>query len=177
MGLDITAYSNLKSIGRHVEFGEWCEDDDHITAYAYDSFPRSFRGIEVLGEHDHLLHGGCFIETEATETIGFRAGSYGGYNAWRQDLADQFNPVECQIEGGRPSMTEPDPDKPFYELIWFADNEGSIGPEAAKDLLEDFQTHAAAYIRPDLYEWYPHVYANWTRAFELAADGGLVRFH
>lgn len=133
MGLDITAYSNLKHVGKHVKDTElnegepggaddWCYYDGHVQAMAYDSFPQSFRGITVLGVKvagaSKFLDGGCYETTAETHTHGFRAGSYTGYNRWREDLQRQFNP-------GR------DPEKPFYELIWFADNEGTIGPEAA----------------------------------------------
>jgi hypothetical protein len=76
-------------------------------------------------------------------------------------LQEQFNPDLA-------------PDGPFYELIWFADNEGCIGPDAAKDLLADFREHEAAYVPPS--GWTAATYQDWTRAFELAADGGLVRF-
>lgn len=176
MGLDITAYSNLKHVGLHVELGDWCDDEEHIHAYAYDSFRQSFRGIPVLGTVNGFVHGGCYVTTDATESTDFRAGSYGGYNMWRQDLADQFNAVERGWDHG-PTMTEPDPAKPFYELIWFADNEGTIGPDAAKDLLEDFRTHASVYTLAESHGQYLEIYTNWTRAFELAADGGLVRFH
>jgi hypothetical protein len=48
VGLDITAYSNLKPVGKHTDEA-WCENEDHIYAFAYDSFPLSFRGIPVLG--------------------------------------------------------------------------------------------------------------------------------
>lgn len=181
MGLDITAYSKLIYIGEHEfdternegEPGPYCYYENHVQAYAYDAFPASFRGIPVLGQDNGCLRGGCFEYTDGTETHGFRPGSYGGYNAWRQDLAEQFNPAP--IIGMREGMREPDPDLPFYELIWFADNEGTIGPEAAKDLLADFRAHAEAY-RPRA-PWFGEVYADWTRAFELAADGGLVDFH
>lgn len=191
MGLDITAYSRLKHVGKHEkdpklnegQFGgldDWCYYDGHVQAFAYDCFPQSFRGIPILGDMvdgNKFLVGGCYEQTEDTQTLGFRAGSYGGYSAWRLDLASQFNPVEYGIETGRPTMSEPDPDKPFYELIWFADNEGSIGPEAAADLLADFREHADRYVKPEG-EWAtPTRYENWTRACELAADSGLIRFH
>lgn len=180
MGLDITAYSKLQHVGRHVEV--WCEDENHVAAFAYDSFPASFRGIPVLTTthgrwSSSFLDGGCYAITADTKVDGFHAGSYGGYNRWRRDLANQFNPYAGEeiAENGLRYPLEPDPEKPFYELIWFADNEGTIGPEAAADLLVDFQNHASAYS-PDLY-WMRALYADWTRAFELAADGGLVSFH
>jgi len=185
MGLDITAYSNLQHIGLHQfdleenegEPGPWCFDEDHVQAFAYDSFPRSFRGIPILaaptGFPAQFLFGGCFAMTEGTDVHRFHAGSYGGYNQWRSNLADQFNPAPVTA-GLRPSMAEPDPDRPFYELIWFADNEGSIGAKAAADLLEDFRTHEATY-RP---AWDGDTkYKAWMRACELAAQSGLIRFH
>lgn len=171
MGLDITAYSHLVAVGKHTE--KWCEDwEHHVEAYAYDCFPQSFLGIPVLTTESHsgegFLIGGCYAITEATETHDFRAGSYGGYNQWRADLQQQFNP-------------ERDPDGPFYELIWFADNEGCIGEIAAAELLADFRAHADRYesrVDPEWVSGYGRQkYADWTRAFELAAAGGLVKFH
>jgi hypothetical protein len=171
MGLDITAYSRLTAVGKHTD--DWCEDDDHVTAMAYDCFPQSYRGLPVLATEQHggtgFVMGGCYAITPETKTHGFRAGSYGGYNQWRADLQQQFNP-------------DREPDGPFYELIWFADNEGCIGPDAAADLLADFRQHAAAYApseHPDYFreKYFREKYQDWTRAFELAADGGLVSFH
>lgn len=170
MGLDITAYSRLKPVGKHTD--DWCEEsyDDnfnrvHVQAFAYSDFPQSFRGIPILGTKATFIQGGCFAVTEETKTHAFRAGSYGGYNHWRADLQKQFNPM--RNEAG-----------PFYELIWFADNEGCIGPDAAKDLLADFREHADRYDpgteHPD---YFRQKYQDWTTAFELAADGGLVDFH
>lgn len=172
MGLDITAYSRLEYLGQHAADG-WCVeehyDEDwnrtHIATYAYDSFPQSFRGIPVVGKRAvrdaTFLIGGCYEVTRATATHGFRAGSYTGYGRWREDLQQRFNP-------------ERDPDKPFYELIWFADNEGCIGPEASRDLLADFLLHFERYPAD---EGYLALYKHWLQAFKLAADGGLVEFH
>lgn len=167
MGLDITAYSNLLHLGRHT-LELWCEDESHISAYAYDAFGHSFRGIPVLGQPqingDRFIVGGCYERTPETEEHSFRAGSYGGYGQWREDLQRRFNPSR-------------DPDGPFYELIWFADNEGSIGPSAAECLLADFRAHAAAYAAAETSRWDREKYADWTNAFELAAQSGLVHFH
>jgi len=183
MGLDITAYSRLKHVGKHKKdpelnegepggLDDYCYYEDHVEAYAYDGFPQSFRGIPVIGTklvghgEREFLQGGCYSVTPETVTHRFHAGSYGGYNLWRADLQDQFNPQR-------------DSAGPFYELIWFADNEGSIGPEAAADLLADFREHAERY-KPgegEYESYFTAKYANWTRAFELAADSGLVHFH
>jgi hypothetical protein len=163
MGLAITAYSRLTHVGKHTD---WCEDyENHIQAFAYDSFPASFRGIPVLATRpiygSSFIEGGCYAPTAETQTHQFDAGSYGGYNRWRADLQAQFNPGTH-------------PDGPFYELIFFADNEGTIGPDAAKDLQADFEQHAASYRGED---WAQQKYADWLRACDLAADSGLIKFH
>lgn len=179
MGLDITAYSNLRYVG-------FCPDRDeddhgydpdtydttHVPAYAHDAFPHALMGIpnqriKPVGT-ETLIEAGCFEVTEKTETHRFRAGSYGGYNRWRADLAAEFNPFRAS---GPPS-----PEGPFYELIWFADNEGTIGELAATKLLGNFRQFEVEYAAShDEYD--VQRYRDWLRAFELAADGGLVNFH
>lgn len=179
MGLDIRAYSNLTYVGRHEE---WADEDEHYErhhqAYAYDAFPHALMGVpdvreETLGSGTKFLTGGCFEVTEKTESHGFRAGSYGGYSQWRNDLANRFNPYR---DGGPPS-----PEGPFYELLWFADNEGTICQLAAVNLLADFRQHEAAYrgwqYGTEPGDYFVEKYVDWMRAFELAADGGLVDFH
>lgn len=176
MGLDITAYSKLELVGKHTE--DWCDlYETHVQAFAYDSFPRSFRGIEVVGNRDSFIEGGCYAFTDGTETHAFRAGSYSGYGRWRNDLAAQFNPAPVTFGDRGPCMAEPDPNLPFYELIWFADNEGTIGPEAAADLLADFRAHATAYEPGASADYFRDKYTDWTRACELAANSGLISFH
>ena len=176
MGLDITAYSHLKHVGPHekdpaLNEGEpggpnaWCYYENHVEAFAYDCFPASYRGLPVLRTERGFVFGGCYETTEETKMHSFCAGSYGGYNRWREALAEQFNAP----------VGKPDPAKPFYELIWFSDNEGTIGPETAQDLLADFREHADVWRSP--FESHRDLYNDWLRAFELAADGGLVRFH
>lgn len=160
MGLDITAYNRLALVGRHV--ASWCEEDHHVQAFVYDAFPQSFDGVDVIAQEKGCLVGGCYALTDATQTHRFHAGSYSGYNDWRADLQAQFNP-------------DRHPDKPFYELIWFADNEGTIGPAAAARLLHDFHDHADHY--QPRHRGFAENYADWTRAAELAADSGLIHFH
>lgn len=178
MGLDITAYSHLQYVG----FCPDANEDDHeyepesfnrrhVMAYAYEAFPHALAGIpDVRTDHfrsgEQFLSAGCFALTDKTETHAFRAGSYSGYNQWRDHLRQQFNP-------------DTDPAGPFYELIWFADNEGTIGAAASALLLADFRDHASTYTPPasPSPEWWIETYTNWTRAFELAAADGLVDFH
>lgn len=193
MGLDITAYSQLAYIGRHDlddpdDGDQMCGgrfDSDwnrtHVPAYAYDSFPHALAGVPNQRTLTYptatFLDGGCFLVTGLTEEHRFRAGSYSGYNAWRRDLARQFNPYGPGV-GDHEDYGPPDPNEPFYELIWFADNEGVIATAAAANLLADFEQHAAEY-RPDgaWSDYFREAYADWTQACRLAANGGLIHFH
>ena len=167
MGLRIVAHSNLRPVGLHTD-NVWCDTEGHVVAFAYATFLHSFRGVPVLGTYSsrgEFINGGCYAFTDATVDHTFSAGSYKGYGEWRANLAQQFNP-------------ETHPELPFYDLIHFADNEGCIGPESAADLLADFQLYAHRYQPPvdDIFGWYPGLYAGFTRACELAAESGLIRF-
>lgn len=165
MGLDITAFSGAKLLPAHVNLGTWCEVEDHVQAYAYASFPRSFRGLadpdKVFGG---MIGGRCYDVSESKRHA-FRAGSYSGYGHWRARLSDTF-----KVNG---------PEDPFYELVHFADNEGCIGPEAAIDLYGDFVAHKDAWVAECGNEdtWHLPVYDDWTLACELAADNGFIEFH
>src|SRR5438874_13051293 len=98
MGLDITAYSRLKHIGKHEKnpelnegepggLDDWCYYENHIQAFAYESFPASYRGLPILRTARGFFEGGCYERTVQTRTHGFRAGPYTGYNRWRTHLA------------------------------------------------------------------------------------------
>jgi hypothetical protein len=178
MGLDITSYSHLAAVGFHEKNPElnegepggpkdWCFYDNHVTAMAYDAFPLSFLGLPVLERRqsggEGLLLGGCYETTDDTVTFGFRAGSYGGYNQWRARLQEKYNPDRKETE-------------PFFELIWFADNEGTIGSLAAQNLLADFEAYG-----PDAelgsVNRYDGPFYQFHKACKIAAEDGLIRFH
>ncbi|HVC76421.1 MAG TPA: hypothetical protein VND96_07885 [Candidatus Micrarchaeaceae archaeon] len=67
-------------------------------------------------------------------------------------------------------------DKPFFELIYFADTEGCIGPLAAADFAADFAHGRDTGVRVRLDEADQSLYEDWSRAFTLAGSGGLVCF-
>lgn len=174
MGLDITAYSHLKHVSNHQDLAdEYCEDEYHVTAYGYKGFDRSYRGLEGMDKEfgPGLVGGDCYTMTEGTERHRFRAGSYSGYGAFREALASLVGPSVADY------WQESDPDLPFYEIINFADNEGTIGPDAARDLLEDFRTHRDAFARTNSDSYWLETYDDWITALELASNDGLVDFH
>ena len=162
MGLDITAYRNARKVeGVEVDSDGYPKDYDRfdlITGseidYTEKNFPGRTSGI-VAGIY------------EAEDSFGFRAGSYGGYNSWRNQLA--------QVAGfrGDHDVWDNHSEGPFVELINFSDCEGIIGPKVSAKLAKDFADHADkagdGYFRDK--------YDEWRKAFEMASDGGYVDFH
>lgn len=152
MGLDVFSYSGLELVDADRDASD---DGGKVKFYIEDFFAERANDI---------VHEGVYrYET----TYHFRAGSYKGYNRWRNQLAimagfasddDAF-----QAYGG-----------PFWELIHFSDCQGVIGTEVAKKLANDFaQYEEQAKVIDD---YFYDRYADFKRAFELAANNGAVRF-
>lgn len=174
MGLDITAYEHATLLDDHKSPDDWCthaEDagDDHQQAYVYTPFVASAAGLELLVSERDITFGRCY-RLHGT-TLGFRAGSYSGYNRWRSQLIAAANQIAVDSAAT----------VPFTLLTNFADNEGWIGPIAAAELADQFERHAAAVKRhfgeASYSEYLIEKYDEWAAAFTLAAGTGVVRFH
>lgn len=185
MGLDITAYRKVTALEGAVfdHHGEpmmadgtdlWDVEFPWFTVYANDSFPG----------REHPLIDGKIMKAEGS--MGFRAGGYCWYSDWRDSLArlagwpqanssDEhgnrflFQLSACLASGG-----------PLWEWLCFSDCEGTIGSTAAKKILEEM---SAMNPRPEnfadenVYSNFMAKWEDWLLAFEMAADGGCVRFH
>src|SRR2546429_5108682 len=165
MGLDITAASKLELIPN--------------APADLDAFHVGVNDEEFTDRADGLASGLYRTGVE----LSFRAGSYSGYNVWREQLAelagypkrlhfsDHKPPEELHAAGAWEATHGP-----FWELINFSDCEGVIGAKTSAKLAQDFAEHQ---VKADAHadEWFRDLYAIWRRAFELASDGGAVDFH
>lgn len=170
MGLDITAYSKLEA-DPSIADGDQAYYEGAIWLYVEEG--REGRAEPLTGGA-YRCHG---------EQMGFRAGSYSGYNLWREYLAEMIGTTPKAIWNRRDETPKP-PVDPFVELIDFSDCEGVIGSKVAAKLAKDFATlahlvepFAKKITNSDNREWFVAKYNEWRKAFELAADGGAVRFH
>ena len=98
---------------------------------------------------------------------GFRAGSYSGYNQWRNQLANLVGTTDKRI------WENPVPG-PFVELINFSDCEGTIDSKTSAKLAKDFQEYQGEANIKD--EHFVQIYNHFRIAFECASDGGSVVF-
>lgn len=163
MGLDITAYRQIVLV-RPLAPNELPTEKE-----------RAFDRLHLLSPcHDFPDHADGVVRGlySATETFDFRAGSYSGYNRWRNDLARAVGLEADQVWRDFDRWKE----KPFAWLINFTDCEGVIGSTLSARLYDDFITHAdRAKDHPELDSY--EQYSNFTRAFAIASDGGAVEFH
>lgn len=174
MGLDITYYKNLKEIacvfdadGEPIDTKTGDPLEEYFQPHVNKDFPTRADGLK-----DKAVY-------EGEHVGGFRAGSYGGYNQWREQLAELagYAPAESGDRGIRfDAGAWAAGSGPFFELINFSDCEGVIGATISAKLAKDFaEFQSKADAHED--EWFKKLYAEWRTAFETAQQFGAVDFH
>lgn len=178
MGLDITYYQNVKQLDcvfdangepidpqtRQPLPGEWTQ------AYVNPDFASRADDIQDQAVYAYERDGR------------FRAGSYSGYNWWREKLAEfaGYKPTKVERHGKSEMRFDQgafEVEKgPFWELICFSDCEGVIGGSTCAKLSRDFEEHAARAATFDEERWQT-LYRLWAEAFSTASGGGFVAFH
>lgn len=160
MGLDITAYSGLKELR--------ARDDD------YDN--RSIENEVAFCINDAFPGRNCNIKKDVvysyTNSLDFRAGSYSGYNMFRERLSQiALLVLPAQVWNNWDTFES----LPFCEMINFSDCEGVIGTDICIKLAKDFQDFESKIQNED--EYFIEKYGQWKDAFKLASDNGAVEFH
>ncbi len=168
MGLDITGCRAIRKIGEYQEgvFGDFRKREIVLHPAIVEHVSKNWPG------HAAGLTAGLYA---CEETYAFRAGSYSGYNKWRDRLAalTGWGSADACWESFAESG-------PFLELINFADNEGFIGASVAAKLARDFADYRAAItnqLGPDERAEFLYAYEDWAKVITLAAQGGCVLFH
>lgn len=157
MGLDCTGYSKVKFIreatGPEDESGY---DEGLVKPYINPHYPAHAIGIQN-GWYDY------------DDSHDFRAGSYGSYNNWREELCELALGVTPGVVWNNPDAYV---DHDLYWLINFSDCEGVINAENSGRILRGLRE---LHDYGDLNSW--GVLDNWFTALELAADDGFITFH
>jgi hypothetical protein len=165
MGLDITAYKNVEFIEELADVEEYENKYDWQAKFDFVSrhqdFPDRLPPIRIQAVYKY------------EDNFGFRAGSYSGYNLWREQLSLMALGVMPEIVWKNASRYA---GQPFFELIHFSDCEGTMGTDVCKKLLKDFQVFQARANQNDD-PWFIEKYNDWLKAFEFAADNGYIDFH
>ena len=176
MGLDITAYERLELKAQDL-------DDEKAYDLVDELWDAGTQTITLHHSEDYIERSAPLVAPSAKglitvyvcsgEELDFRAGSYGGHNAFREWLCRLASIPEPRTQWAAPEKYA---GLPFFELVNFSDCEGVIGADAAAELAKDFAVYQAqANAAND--EWFTPLYAKWRRAFEIASKGGCVQFH
>lgn len=177
MGLDITAYRSINRLD--AVYDEDGEPIDPTTREPLDYAFKAYINSDFPGRADELVNHAVY---NAEDSVHLHAGSYGGYNAWREWLAQMAGYALGKYEqygGIRESYCVPcwnGATGPFSELINFSDCEGVIGCAVSTKLAADFAEFQAKADASDK-DLFRAKYAEWRSAFELAANNGAVQFH
>lgn len=169
-GLDISAYENLTIVKTPVLTSDGVPVEQNQIILSPSDFPERFQGLEVGRVYTFKSH------------FEFRAGSYSGYNHWRNELAKlagykqstyAFNgKIELRYDATVWNLKE----GPFWELINFSDAEGVIGPVVCKKIYNDFVFYANQ-AKQHAEDNFREAYDDWQKAFSMCADNGAIVFH
>ncbi len=176
MGLDIIAYSKLEP-----------KRDDRVAEVMDSLFIPQGEWVIEFQENEERprcqdMKPGTWHMTDETKSMDFRAGAYSTYNTFRRILANAILGVTPETVWENEDDFE---NSPFYEIINFSDCEGAFGPCDSEKLHHDFVNHEKQfkeYIIEEMgkydtdVEWYSRIYDNFTEAFKLAADDGVLIF-
>lgn len=191
MGLDITFYESVERIGDHAT--SWleggveknCYDLDHQRAVIWPE------GTFLCTQRDFDAEF-CYVGTGRTRSW---HASYGGYSIFRAALLSLVRPELLRTEnepwdsGYYPRLWQIQDDAefraiPFIELLDFADNEGTYGPEVAAKLLDDFKTWLPCAMEftfgdrwPAWQGHLPSMYEGYMAGLQLVGSDGLVDYH
>lgn len=173
MGLDITAYKNVK-----FDLPAENEDDDVIT---FSDYAESFQ-LQLGSLAGHTVRrytSECEEYEDYEDSYSFRAGSYGGYNTFRHWICQRANGVTAEsvwasIDGGYSSEAN----FVFGYLINFSDCDGYICKEIAEILYHEFVNNKDKVLgnTPEG-AYYHELYLDWLNAFDYARHNGYVAFH
>lgn len=182
MGLQIKAFERLTRL--KVAFDE---EDDPVDPKTGERLVYSLCVFVTMPDRAEGLEDQGFYKAE--NSMRFSAGSYGGYNYWRDALARMVGYAPAPIEV-IPADEVRFPyyhgaiaagSGPFFELIHFSDCHGTIGPVVSVKLARDFaewEERARQYeaANSNLAGFFFSQYQLWNKAFQMAANGGAVDF-
>ncbi len=135
MGVAIQGYVSKRRVDCDVPARMWCDRPEHSRLYNLRQFEKR-AGLIPLYADDEVARYGCFDLGEGRQIMRL---SYSGYNRWRAQLCRAVCDVAPETVW---DDIERFIDQPFYELVTFADNEGTLGGDTLKRLLAAFDEHA-----------------------------------
>ena len=159
MGVDCTAYERVTLV-RACTTNSLSDDDWDAISEAGDLF---LDNLPVFAARGDGMPEGIYHPTG--KTLGWSS-SYPGYGRFRQALCLAALHVEPEVVWDNYDTYAA---QPFAPLIYFADNEGFLGPETCKRLAADAEV-------PLDVPGYDDAWKRWQAMFKLAAGAGVITY-
>jgi hypothetical protein len=161
MGLDVTVYQNIQVLNpTNKEIEDM--DYDFIAFVIDDAFKPRIK---------NLIEDAFYSGDNVYDDISY---AYSYHSRFRNMLGILIGLKNSEWTDGEKLKPEMD----FFELLWFADNEGCIDWETSEKLYNDFkrnQEKANELFGYD--EDFIFNYERWTKAFYLGKEKGVIKFH
>lgn len=177
MGLDITAYKNIKKSEAKINDDGYAIDPATGAELANGVYFSTWLNPDFPGRADDIEDGAVYTYEDCT---GHGVG-YVSHFWWRDELAKMAGYAVAELDTGVTKernhfggACQAD-SGPFFELINFSDSEGIIGTEVSKKLAADFAKFEGN--SKGMGERFTTLYQLWQSAFEMASENGCVRFH
>ena len=156
MGLSIRVYNNLKIADKN--------QDNSFEIYVIDeSWKNKVKNFE---------YGKSYTGDLINDSLSY---PYYSHNRFREALIRLIQREDLLDAEGRIKWNELPSDLPFIDLIDFADNEGCLDYEVAKNLFEDFEQwklDAEKYLS----EYELEIYKKWKQICKDASNNGVIVF-
>ena len=156
MGLAVRVYKNIKQTDNEEEcdFEAFVIDDD---------WKHKIKNLE---------EGKFYVGECVDRSISY---PYSAHSRFRESLIKLIGREDLLKADGTIDWQNLPSDIPFYDLIWFADNEGCIDWETSERIYKDFkawETEADEFYS----EFQIGKYKEWLNVFDLGRQGGVVVF-
>ena len=180
MALTVNVHRTATRLDEHTcDDMDACREAGHHWLFADLGFEASLRGLEPItvgktpwpGIGEYVAGAGWFKVSAPDWGANYPNYPYGAHSAFRDALAMLVLGVSAETVWADPGAYR---DRPFFELIQFADNEGNIGPLACADLAADFAEHKRDAVGCDLA--FQDDYRRWSDACHAAAGTGVLDF-
>lgn len=168
VGLDITAYRNLRALPHDLQLQINNSDDRHDTACQHNAFI-PYDHPNFPGRIGRLSNKTAYWFDRTRVEFGL---SYGYYDRFRTELARMVGIASLERWWACPVVPA---SMPFGEMLAFSDCEGTLGPEVCHRIALDFIRWGFASTRRD--HDFSQTYDKFRVAFEHAAQDGCVDYH
>lgn len=165
MGLDIRGCSNIRFISEEYPEGLPFDEKLKLVSVFDEDFPEYVDG----------LRNGYYSCEEAYH---FHGGSYSGWGCRRRQLCEWHYKIPPETVWENPELYK---GQPFFEIIYFTDCDGTIGPITSAKLLNDFlglRGQMEEDFKDEIDNGYGihSLFSDMIRALTLASQNGCLRF-